>query len=292
MNSRHGIPVMKFLTILSTFCTSYARSRPGVTSSPGYHITSNKVYYNGGFAGGPVYEVIGADAKSFEKLNKTFPESAYGRDKNGVYYNGKGIKGADVRSFERLRSYYSKDDRFIYFHSSVLSKDPDHFVFIDDLVQKDRNHVYRGGWIISDEPEDFQFIAAIDGFAYYRDHKGVLVNSTRLQGADPATFKPLRHGYSSDAHQVFQVDGMVARVIKGASPAGFDVYNSYYSHDHKHVYWKGKPLPGADPATFAILNNETHSTLDSKSALCLNNLIPGFRSDNFALSQKRELVFD
>ena len=88
------------------------------------------------------------------------------------------------------------DDRFIYFHSSVLSKDPDHFVFIDDLVQKDRNHVYRGGWIISDEPEDFQFIAAIDGFAYYRDHKGVLVNSTRLQGADPATFKPLRHGYS------------------------------------------------------------------------------------------------
>jgi len=289
---------MGLISIFSTLYSSCTDTKPGMLSAPGYHVIPTKVFFNAGFGSGPALEVIGADPRSFEKLNRGFPESSYGRDKNLVYYNGKVIKGADSKSFTRLRTYYSMDDRFVYYNGTQLSRDPDHFVFIDDMVQKDRKHVYRGGWIISDDPENFQFITAIDGFSYYRDHKGVLVNSTRLPGANPETFKALRYGYSHDSSQVYQVDGMIAKVIEGAIPSGFAVFNTYYSHDTEHVFWKGKTLPGADPATFAILNTEVHCSRDARHAYHLDKMIPGLNPESFPAGKDckyctdKELVFE
>jgi hypothetical protein len=272
---------MRLISIFGTFYASRTVGKRGGLSSPGYHATSNRVYFNAGFGSGPAFEVIGADARSFEKLNGGLPESGYGRDKSQVFYNGRVIKGADPKSFVRLRSCYSMDDRFVYYNSSQLSKDPNHFVFIDDQVQKDRKYVYRGGWIISDDPEYFEVLGTIDGFSYYRDRKCVMVNGTRLPGANPATFIPLRYGYSHDCGRVYQMDDMIVRVIEGATPAGFDVFNSYYSHDDAQVFWKGKPLPGADPATFAILSSDAHGSREEKRTHHPDKMIPGLDPETF-----------
>jgi hypothetical protein len=247
---------MDLLSIFNSFYTAHIDKKPGARHTHGYQTSGNKVFYHPGMGGGPAFEVVGADLRSFENSRKAFADARYGRDKNQVYFNGRVVRGADPESFSRMQRGYIRDVRSVYYNGSFLSNDADHFQFIDEFVQKDRTHVYRGGWIISDDPENFEFIAKIDGLSYYRDQKGVLANSTRLPGAHAATFTPLRHGYSRDARQVYKVDGMLAKVILGACPTEFDVFNAYYTHDEKSVYWQGKPLPGADPATFAMLEKE------------------------------------
>lgn len=41
--------------------------------------------------------------------------------------------------------------------------------------------------------------------------------------------------------------------IRGADPGSFHSYDSRFAGDHGAVYFQGRPLPGADPATFMLL---------------------------------------
>lgn len=241
--------------------------------SGGYYINGSKICYNAGF---DYIEVDGADIRSFEKLDG---ESGYARDKNQIYLHGRVIKGADPHSFVRLHAYFSRDTYFIYYHGIRLSGDPVHFAFVDDHVQKDRRHVYKSGYIISDDPANFRLLVCIDGFSYYSDKNKVYVNGNPLDGADPSTFKPLRHGYSCDASRVYEVDGTAIRVIKEAEPAGFHVFNPYYTYDSKQVFWNGKTVPGADPAIFAALNSDDATGIKSEYYFSKRALYSKYQSE-------------
>jgi hypothetical protein len=227
----------------------------------GYDLVGNRVYFHAGYNNGHAIELVGVDVKSFEIWGGRSSESNYAMDRSHVYFKGRIIKGADPETFVKLHSFFSKDARFVYYNDTRLSHDPDHFEFLDDSVQKDSIHVYRGGWIISNDPVHFRFIGALDGVSYYQDKNGILANSTRLPGADVASFKPMRFGYSRDAQRVYKMEGMVARVVEGASPAGFQVYNAYYAHDQEQVFWCGRPISGIDPDSFAILREKGEPTL-------------------------------
>jgi hypothetical protein len=102
---------------------------------------------------------------------------------------------------------------------------------------------------------------AIDGGAVIYDFYGA---KTRVAGADPATFKvqplpphalgPCEHAadefYGADRAHVFY-DG---KVIAGADPASFRPLAEYeYGEDRKAIFYQGKALAGADPASFRIL---------------------------------------
>jgi hypothetical protein len=87
---------------------------------------------------------------------------------------------------------------------------------------------------------------------------------TRLADADPATFKalsqpphalgPCEHEgdefYGADRNHVFYK----GKVIPGADPASFRPLGEYeYGADQSSVFYQGKKLAGADPASFRIL---------------------------------------
>jgi hypothetical protein len=250
-----AITVMGLRSIFNKLYNAYFSREPSARPSFGYYMASSRVYYRS-HRNGPAFEVLGADVKSFEKVIGQGAGSQYAKDGCQVYFNGSLIKGADPETFVRLHSFFSRDARFVYFNGAKLSQDPDHFVFVDDWVQKDRQHVYRGGLIISDDPQNFKFIRTLDEVTYYRDKMGILANGTRLPGAHAPSFHAMRFGYSRDAERVYKLEGGRVRVLAGAQPAGFHVFNAYYSHDREQVFWRGKALPGADPASFSMLNEE------------------------------------
>jgi hypothetical protein len=275
-HGRHAIKqsiIMGIISILSTFF-SCADKKPGMLSPAGYYLYQGKWHYYGGFSNASFEELDGADSATFEKLEKVFPENAYARDKNKAYYNGKVIAGADGQSFTRIESYLSKDHGHVFYMSAVLSDDPAHFTLVDTQVYKDSKQVYWGDRPISGDPAHFRLIGKAGGLSYYADSDGVIANSTRIPGADTASFKVLAHGYSVDKTSVFLMQGTQPEKLAGAIPGSFIVLNAYYASDAGQVFWNGRKIEGAAPATFRILNEEVHCSADDKHAYYRQKLIP------------------
>jgi hypothetical protein len=266
---------MGLLSAVSNFLFSCSDGKPGMLSKTGYHVSDDKVYYFGGFSSGSAKELAGADAKSFKSLDEQgFPEGTYAKDKQHVYFDGKVVTEANASAFVRLKKYFSRDQHHIFYLNQIVSEDPDHFEFIDDDVQKDRNHVYWFDKIISDDPASFEFIIKSGGWSYYKDSSGILANYTRIPGADAGSFKVLEHGYSQDKLKVYLMENTHLEEVTNADPASFKVLNAFYTSDSQRVYWRGKPLPDSDPATFVILNEEIHCSRDKKHAYHWNVVIP------------------
>jgi hypothetical protein len=74
-----------------------------------------------------------------------------------------------------------------------------------------------------------------------------------IPGVDSATFKIINQGgYASDAGQVYYQ----GRPIDGADPATFSTLSALYGVDAAHVYYQDSLIPGADPATFKLLDSQ------------------------------------
>ncbi|MFB9079084.1 DKNYY domain-containing protein [Flavobacterium procerum] len=93
---------------------------------------------------GTIYPEI--DAKSFEALRYDFS-----KDKNGVYYDFKKIKGADYSSFEILSDQYSKDNQHVYFEDVILKgANSKKFEFSSQhAIWEDGENQYKNGKIIT-----------------------------------------------------------------------------------------------------------------------------------------------
>lgn len=273
---------MGLLSGVFNFLFSCSDGKPGMLSKTGYHIADDKVYYFGGINSGPAKELNGANPKSFESLDKEgFPEGTYAKDKQKVYFEGKIIAEANASSFVRLRRYFSRDQYHVFYLNQTVSDDPDHFEFIDEDVQKDRKHVFYADKIISDDPATFKLIGKSGGLSYYKDASGVLANYTRIPNADAGSFQVLDHGYSLDKSNVYLMESTQLQEVELADPASFKVLNAFYTSDSRQVYWRGKPLPDSDPATFTILNEESHCSHDKKQAYHWDVVIPNTDPTSF-----------
>ncbi|WP_264040420.1 DKNYY domain-containing protein [Mycolicibacterium hodleri] len=233
--------------------------------SAGYHVRGDAVFYLQAFPGKAV-EVGGADAATFDPLDRTF-----GKDRSTVYVDGRALADADPATFELLdRPDFAKDADHVYQRDTVFSDDPDHFELLDGNLARDSDAVYwSDGRILSDDPAHFRIVSDSDYYLFTRDDRVVQVNGNPVAGADPATFRVLRGGYSRDDHGVFYFTDRIA----AADPRTFDVLEGPFARDARHGYWMGKPVPDADGATFHVLNAAFECSADDTHAYYRDDVI-------------------
>jgi hypothetical protein len=209
------------------------------------------------------YELMKADPASFVEIYYNFS-----KDKNNVYFSGKPIVGADVKTFKltyqshnmSTSSYYSIDYKSAYYQNEpLIESDPNTFTVIgeDSLgnYAKDKNHVYLGGSIIKDaDPAtyggDWDFSP---DYTYDKNH--VFYREVAMPGADPKTFQDLGNGYAKDAEQVYYatstVIGADSKTFAIITPT--DGVSGNFAKDNKQVYLNGKAISGSNPASYQLL---------------------------------------
>ncbi|ANI42120.1 DKNYY domain-containing protein [Mycolicibacterium vaccae] len=249
--------VVALAVTAGTACSRGAPPDPLIDDA-GYHVRNSAVYYLNPFPGNS-FRVEGADAETFEALDRT-----YARDRAQVYINGQVLQGAHAETFRLLdRPGFSRDRSRVYQHHDPISSDPDNFVLLADDLARDGSSVYwLGAGVLSSDPAHFVIISDEDDYLYAKDGAAVFVNGNVIAGAHPATFRVLEGAYSRDDHGAFHFD----QPIPGADVDTFRVLQSPYATDATRVYWMGDVIAGADPATFEVLNANFDCSADRSRA--------------------------
>jgi hypothetical protein len=123
--------------------------------------------------------------------------------------------------------------------------------------------------VLSDDPANFKIVSDADYYLFTKDGRDVHVNGTAIAGADPATFRVIKGGYSSDVGGIFYFTDRVA----GADASSFEVIDNPFARDARHAYWMGKQIPDADGSTFKVLNANFECTADRSHAYYRDKLI-------------------
>lgn len=234
--------------------------------SVGYHVRDGKVYYLKAFPG-KAFEIEGADTASFQALDTT-----YARDNSSVYADGRTLPGADPASFELIqRPGFAKDSRHVYQRDRPISDDPAHFELLDAGLAKDSVAVYwSDGTVLSNDPAHVAIVSNTGHYLFAKDGRTVYVNGKPISGADPASFRVLQGAYSTADQRVFYFTDELA-----ADLASFGALAGPYATDARTVYWMGKAIVGADPATFHVLNADFECSADEKNAYYRQSIIAG-----------------
>lgn len=194
--------------------------------------------------------VKGADAGSFRVLN-----DCYARDTDRIYYFGhpgdlyKGIHEipCQAASFTILDYPYSKDANAVfYLYTRIKNADAASFSIIGNNFSRDKDHVYSGANVLAGADAATFMIPPHDGTAddmnYSKDKYHVYWKDKGFPVADVAAFAPLKLDYATDGRDVYHK----SRIVKGADPATFKVYDHGYgeadAEDTKGKYLKGVKL--------------------------------------------------
>ena len=233
--------------------------------SAGYHVRGDTVFYLRGFPG-KASQVDGADAASFDPLDRTFA-----KDRSTVYVDGRPLPDANPDSFVLLdRPDFAKDDGHVYQRDTVLSDDPANFELLDGNLAKDGRAVYwSDGRVLSDDPTHFSIVSDSDYYLFTKDDRTVHVNGNPVVGADPATFRVLEGGYSRDDAGIFYGPNRIA----DADVPSFDALEGPFARDARHGYWMGTPIPDADGGTFHVLNADFECAADATHAFYRDDVI-------------------
>jgi hypothetical protein len=205
--------------------------------------------------------LLTSDPNTFDVL-----AGSLAKDDTYVYLNGVVQPGIDPKTFKKLNKdeegLYGDSHSIYYFGDTgsgiftLMSIHPSGF-FIYDLVAQDPNHTYgtfQGYW--SDGQALYYGTSTITvadarKFAVYS--KDIVASSTALSIGE--RWMPLYYG--SDGIHVFYK----GRVVTGADPATFTtvsdgIYYQEYGKDKDHVYFEDTTIQGADPSTFKTLKEQ------------------------------------
>ncbi|MET0208877.1 MAG: DKNYY domain-containing protein [Burkholderiaceae bacterium] len=166
----------------------------------------------------------------------------------------------DTASFQPLGDRFAHDARRGYCDGAeIAGSDGASFTVVADHEARDRYHVYhcdtyRKGqeyWTVSHlritriEGADPATYVSL-GHGYARDQRRVYAEGTAFTVRDAASFEPLEGGYARDPQR-----GYHALVeLRGSHGPSFRVLGRGYAADAKHVWHLGEPVAGADPASF------------------------------------------
>jgi hypothetical protein len=179
------------------------------------------------------------DAKSIEILS-----DGYARDANIAYEilqtKLKPLKKADAKSFEALSATYARDRRSAFFRDKPLRKcNLKALRPIHKLLATDGERLF---WTntplpLPPAPFDMEHVSAEVSGKYEVNRPAIVLHD--------------------GARVVFMTDGEEKwSAPVGADPATFEILEplwQLYQKDRNHVYFRGKPLAGADPASAEML---------------------------------------
>ena len=84
---------------------------------------------------------------------------------------------------------------------------------------------------------------------YGKDKTYVFFKGSKIDGADPKSFKHIKGGYATDKERAYYFRDS----ISSASPKGFKILDGYFSRDHKNVFYCTKPLNVKSMSNFKFL---------------------------------------
>lgn len=175
---------------------------------------------------------VDADPMTFEVLGDD-----YGRDKTHAFFRGNMIEGADGHSFRILKKGYAADKFNVYNEGELIKgADPVSFKVHSYQLTEDKNDFYNNGKALNvRDKSSFEILKnkygkktnwgkdRYNGY-YLNRYMGGLLNDMVIPNIDYSTFHPL------EAEQPIQ--------------------SGDYAADKYRVFFMGKEVPGADPATF------------------------------------------
>lgn len=201
--------------------------------------------------------------ESLKPLNRRFAKSA-----TRVFHRSTPIPGADAASFEALDENYARDARRAYYAQTIRRASeyylaPHSQVRPLDLVNPRALKTLGQGYarderVVLHAGETFPvrdartFEVLDDGFA--RDRITGYFQQKPVPGSDGASFAVVNGDYAKDARRVFYAEGAggapVFTVAAGADPGTFEGLGGAYGRDARGVWFEGRPVEGADPASF------------------------------------------
>jgi hypothetical protein len=204
-------------------------------------------------------------------LNRRFAKSA-----TQAFFRATPIIGADPASFQALDEHHARDGRQVW-HADTYRDSQDYFTtrririrrlegadaasfrLLGDDYASDTKRVWHEGTTFP--VKDAATFQVLDrGFA--RDRQQGYHLQAAIPGSDGATFTVLDDQHARDARSFFHTHmdlgqsppRVVSRRIAEADAASFQALEgSGYARDARHVYWHGRPLAGANAASFALL---------------------------------------
>ncbi|HMS41215.1 MAG TPA: DKNYY domain-containing protein [Pyrinomonadaceae bacterium] len=220
----------------------------------GYEIKDGKVIYQTGLQGlGTThsFEVEGADAASFDALNKS-----YGKDKNNAYLYGKIIPNSHGATFKIVREPYTIDQNHVFYATEIISDKPQNFKIIIETEKNtfasDGEKIFLGKMLFFPESVDLQTFEQIGKTNYFRDKNHVFTANRLIDGADPRTFEVnprFNEKYAKDKSNVFYA----ASKVDGCDVATHQIIDENYHKDQTHVFFVLKKFSD-DAANFEKLS--------------------------------------
>jgi hypothetical protein len=212
------------------------------------------------------------DQRTFEPL-----DDHYAKDQSQVYYCDtyrKGqeywairhnrvevIKGAHAPTFALLGQRYARDSGRVYFNGAAIAvKDPATFTVLDKGFARDRlTGYYREVPIPGSDGATFSFI----DYNYSRDASNAFYSwiepgtngsppvrkTVRLVDVRPASLVSLGDDYASDSVRAYHKGRLVT-----TNAESFRVLQRGYAVSSEAVYYEGRVVRDADPATFAVVD--------------------------------------
>jgi hypothetical protein len=170
--------------------------------------------------------VYGSDIASFKQLG----EPEYGIDKNAVFFRGTRINDALPTSFHHVSGDFWADDLHVFFvNKEIPTADPRSLVPNSSSPWSHDNH----GCYRADEV---------------------------LPSCDPMTFVVINFYWAKDSKHYYAYDFMNGVGIVDCDYSSMEVLNpgsknAPYAKDRFHAFWHGREVKGADPSTFAPIND-------------------------------------
>ncbi len=164
------------------------------------------------------------------------------------------LKDADATTFQSIERWLGRDATHVWFKDRLMEGADPGSLKADDypLCHDKRDYYYQGAPLHVADMNSFDIKKLDDSELWATDSQYIYFDSIRIEGGDPATFEYIEHLEAKDHLNVYYY----GRVLPDADPATYKSM-SIYSKDKSHVWYCGEIVEGADPETF-----EVESTLE------------------------------
>lgn len=161
------------------------------------------------------------------------------------------LPGADVATFAQVRNWLGHDNEHVYYKeklvpgADVASLEP-----VRQPLFKDKNdYYYQATPMHVKDVESFKVTKWFEDDFWAQDAQCVYYDTVRIDDADLPSFKILEMSTAKDNNHVYYF----GRVIPDADPATFEpIKNSVYNRDKSHIWCGDDLLKDVDYETFAV----------------------------------------
>ena len=161
------------------------------------------------------------------------------------------LQGADVATFEQVKDWLGHDSERVYYQDKLVpGADVSSLEVVrKPLIRDKRDYYYRTTPMHVSDVSAFKIIKWFEDDFWAQDGQCAYYDTVRIDGVDLPSFKILEMSTAKDNNHVYYF----GRVIPDADPATYEILgNSAYSRDKSHIWCGDDLLEGVDYETFTV----------------------------------------